>query len=217
MPYAALLEDGEVLKRPTRDVLGQLAEKSPRSVMIFDYEPDSLEPLAMLTHLESLKINNPMNLERLTGVGALTELRVLVLAPPMSAKRRIEVESYQPLTALAKLERLMLHWVRPRDLDLAPIAGMRHLRELEVTGVPEFTIEHYARLSAALPTTTGRCLQPYFQIQGVGLCRRCRGRTVLLTGAPKRARHWLCPTCNRTKLAEHVQRWEELKAAAATG
>jgi hypothetical protein len=37
---------------------------------------------------------------------------------------------------------------------------------------------------------------------------------VLLTGAPKKARNWLCPKCNEKKLAEHVRRWEEFKQAA---
>lgn len=219
MPYAALLEDGEVLTKPTREALGQLAALAPRSLMIFDYEFDSLQPLARFAALESLKISNPMRLSSLSGAAQLDELRVLVLAPPHSwdgSGRCIEVESYRPLAGLTKLERLVLHAVRPQDRDLSPIAGMRHLRELELHGVPEFTVEHYARLAAALPTTAGSCLQPYVQLQGIGFCGKCSGRTVLLTGAPKRARKWLCPTCNRAKLAEHVALWETFKATAPT-
>jgi ribosomal protein S27AE len=100
--------------------------------------------------------------------------------------------------------------VRPRDLDLSPLARMRHLREIEVSGVPDFTVEHYARLAMALPETAGRCLQPYVEIPGVGACGKCGGRSVLLNGTPPRARKWVCPKCNPKLLAAHVERWEAL-------
>ena len=128
----------------------------------------------------------------------------------------IDVASYAPLAALTALERLVLTAVRPRDLDLSAIARMTHLRELDISGVPEFTVEDYAKLAAALPRTEGRCLQPYIQIKGVGFCRKCKGPQVLLNGAPPRARKWICPVCQEKALAAHVQRWEAAKAARGT-
>ena len=91
---------------------------------------------------------------------------------------------------------------------------MAQLVEIHVAGVPEFTLPQYASLAAALPTTEGRCLQPYVRIEGIGICKRCSGQMVTLVGAAPRKRHWLCPKCNEKKLAEHVKQWEEHKNAA---
>ncbi len=120
------------------------------------------------------------------------------------------------LAGLKRLERLILAGVRPQDLDLSPIAAMTHLHEVDISGVPEFTVEHYARLAAALPIAEGRCLQPYNKLDGIGSCSKCNGRMVVLTGAPPRARKGLCPVCNDKKVAEHVAVWQGFKKAASS-
>ena len=88
---------------------------------------------------------------------------------------------------------------------------MTHLKDVDIGGVPEFTIEHYAQLSVALPNTEGRCLQPYFEIKNLAFCKKCKGGMVMLNSTPPRARTWLCPKCHDTKLAEHVRAWESFK------
>jgi hypothetical protein len=219
--YIPLPGNGHNLSRPTRDAIAGLArDATVTSVTIFDYELDSLQPLGALARLEVLKIMNPRRITSLSGLTSLSQLRHLALSTPPGSDgsgRCIDVESLRPLAALDHLETLWLMGIRPRDLDLSPIADLRGLKELDIGCVPEFDLEHYARLAAALPTTEGRCLQPYCSIQGIGRCKRCDGKTVLLTGAPRRARHWLCPSCNAKKLAEHVQRWNEIRTTAATG
>src|SRR5262245_30962276 len=197
MPYAAFHDDCETLSKPTlEDLRSVAADGTPQGLLILDYPWDSLEPLALFPDLGILKIQSAGTLHTLSGVEALARLRTLFVSPPPSwdgSRRCIEVDSYRPLRSLAHLERLTLLSVGPRDLDLAPIAEMRRLRDRHVAGVPEFGLEHYARLAAALPETSGRCLQPYTRIEGIGFCKRCQGRTVLLTGAPPRSRRWLCP------------------------
>jgi hypothetical protein len=219
-PYAGFLDDVHVVTRPAlEDLRGFAGGPGGQRLLIFDYPWESFEPLAVLPELEILKVQSNAKLKNLAGLSSLPRLRVLVISPPPSwdgSGRCLEVDSYRPLSALTGLEKLTLLSVRPGDLDLAPIAAMRrHLKDLHLAGVPEFTLEHYAKLSVALPTTEGRCLQPYSRIEGVGFCKRCKGRMVLLTGAPPKKRHWLCPKCNEKKLAEHVGQWEEYKSSAA--
>jgi hypothetical protein len=218
-PYAAFTDDVHVMTKPAlEDLRGLAGEPGGRRLLIFDYPWESFEPLAALPELEILKIQSGGTLRRFDGLASLSRLRALVVSPPPSwdgSGRCLEVDSYRPLGALAVLEKLSLTSVRPRDLDLAPIAAMKHLKDVHIAGVPEFTLEHYARLSAALPETEGRCLQPYTRIEGVGFCKRCNRGTVLLTGAPPKKRHWLCPKCNEKKLSEHVRHWEDLKRAAS--
>jgi hypothetical protein len=93
---------------------------------------------------------------------------LVISTPPTwdGTPRKTEVDSLKPLGSLSSLDRLLLLGVRPKDLDLSPIMKMTHLKEVDIGGVPEFTIAHYAKLAAALPHAKGRCLKPYFEIKG---------------------------------------------------
>jgi hypothetical protein len=220
MPYAAFHGDSQVVTKPSLADLRALADTTPTppsGLMIFSYPFESLEPLAMFPRLEVLKIQDSGDLSSLAALKKLPALKVLAISPPPSWERTtrcIEVDSYASIATLKRLERLVLLRVRPGDLNLAPIAAMTHLKELEISNVPEFTLEHYARLSNALPNTEGRCLKPYFRIEGVGFCKKCKGKTVMLNGNKPKTLSWLCPTCNEKKLAEHVKAWEAAKAAS---
>jgi hypothetical protein len=216
MAYAGVLDDAVVLNRPSDGDIRLLAAKKPRAVTIFEYPFDSLAPMAPLAGIEVLKIQDSGALRSLDGAGAIYGVKQLVVGTPPTwdgTGRRTEVDSFRPLQALSSLERLLLLGVRPKDLDLTPIMQMTHLREVDIGGVPEFTIVHYARLAAALPHAEGRCLQPFFEITGVGFCRKCKRQQVLLNGTPPRARKWLCPVCNRKKLDEHLAAWKAARRA----
>lgn len=213
MPYAGFFDDVVVLTKPSLDDVKQLAASKPSGVLIFDYPFESLQPLAVLAGLEILKIQDSGVLRSLEGTAALGSLKKFNLSTPPTwdgTGKRVEVESFAPLTKLTSLERLLLLSVRPQDADLTPIMTMTHLKEVDIDGVPEFTIEHYARLAAALPQAEGRCLKPYCVIAGVGICKKCKAQQVLLTGTPPRARKWMCPVCNKKKIDEHVRAWEEV-------
>ena len=213
VPYAAFHPDAHLVRRPTREALDALAASPPSGLLLQDYPFESFEPLRAFARLEILKIQGAKALASLAGLEALTSLRVLVVAPGPERDVR-EIDSFAPLRSLRTLERLVLYAMRARAGDHAPIEAMTWLRELELTG-PDLDVDRCARLAARLPDTSGRCLQPFTAIPGVGFCKRCSGRTVLLTGAPPRARAWLCPACNEKKLAEHVARFEAAKRAAA--
>jgi hypothetical protein len=212
MPCAALDGPCHVLHDPQREDLQRLAaEAPPPALMILGYAFPTLHPLAAFGALQVLKIQGAPRLAELAGTEHLASLREFVLSTPPGSDgsgKCIEVGSLKPLGRLAALERLVLLGVRPRDRDLAPIMRMQHLREIDIGGVPDFTLEDYARLAAALPHATGPCLAPYVEIAGAGQCRKCRGRQVLLNGTPPRVKKWLCPTCNSKLLAAHVARWE---------
>jgi hypothetical protein len=216
MPYAGFLDDAVVLTRPKEDDLRQLGLKHPRAVTIFEYPFASLEPLTPLAGAEVLKIQDSGALRSLAGADALYGLINLVISTPPTwdgTSRKVEVDSFKPLLALTTLERLVLLGVRPKDLDIAPIMQMTHLQDVDIGGVPEFTLVHYAKLAAALPHAEGRCLQPFFEIKGVGICKKCNRQQVMLTGSPPRARKWLCPACNKKKLDDHVAAWKAARRA----
>jgi hypothetical protein len=213
VPYAAYHPDAMPVRRPTLAALAELASNDPPSgFLLQDYPFPSFEPLAVFPRLAVLKVQGAKALASFAGIDALAALRVLVVAPGPERDVRT-VDSFAPLASLRGLERLVLYAMRARDGDYAPIESMTWLRELELTG-PDLDVDRCARLAARLPDTRGRCLQPFTEIPGVGLCKRCGGRTVLLTGAPPRARAWLCPVCNEKKLADHAARFAAAKRAA---
>jgi hypothetical protein len=218
MPYAAFHPDGHVLTNPSAADLARVArEVAPPSLTVMSYRLDGFEPLQAFRDLAVLKIQGAAKVHDLTPLASLNTLRELVIATPTGSDgsgRTIDVASYAPLTALVTLERLALLSVRPLDRDLAVIGRMPHLRELQVSGVPEFTLEDYARLSVALPGTESRDLVPYCVIKGIGSCRKCQAQQVLLNGTPPRARRWLCTICQAKAIAAHVAKWEAAKAAA---
>jgi hypothetical protein len=214
MPYAAFSSDCQVLTNPSAADLQRAAAQMERpGLMIFGYAFDALDALAPFTDLQILKIQGAPRLQRLDGIERIPGLKEFVLATPTGSDgsgKVISVESFAPLERAATLRRLILLSVRPADLDLGAVMRMTWLEELDIGGVPEFVMEHFARLAVALPNTTGRCLQPYAVIPGVGRCRKCDGQSVLLNGAPPRARKWVCPKCNAKAFAAHVSRWEAL-------
>lgn len=218
MPYAAFHPDAHVLTNPSAADLARVAlEMTPARLTILDYRLGGFEPLRLFRDLAVLKVQSAGKVGDLTPIASLAALRELVIATPPGSDgsgRTIDVASYAPLTALTALERLVLIAVRPLDGDLAVLGRMRHLRELQVSGVREFTLEDYARLAVALPETESRDLVPYCVIKGIGICRKCRAQQVLLNGAPPKARRWLCPTCQAKGLAAHVARWDAARAAA---
>lgn len=219
MPYAAFHPGAHTVTRPTAAGLAAVArDVAPPALVILDYRLDSFAPLQVFRGLEVLKIQGAFQVRDLAPLASLTTLRELVISTPPGSDgsgRTIDVASLAPLTTLAALERLVLMNVQPLDGDVAVLGRMTHLRELDVSGGPAFTLDVYAALAAALPGVEGRCLSPFFVIKGVGFCRTCKGQQVLLVGAPPRARKWLCPTCQAKALAAHVGRWDAAKAAAA--
>jgi hypothetical protein len=76
----------------------------------------------------------------LHGLSALARLRTLVL-------RSLDLENISSLSALNGLQNLTLHGLR-RVTDLAPLARLPRLRELQITGMPQLNVHHFAPLQA---------------------------------------------------------------------
>ena len=216
MPYAAFHGDSQVFTNPTLTDLRAIADTTPPAgLMLFECAFESIEPLVIFPKLEVLKIQSTGVLSSLDGLDRLSALKKLVISPPDSWERTtrcIEIDSYALIATLKRLESLTLLRVRPADADLSPIKTMTYLKDLHIARVPDFTLEHYATLSAALPDTEGQCLKPYHRIEGIGFCNKCKGKTVLLTAAKPKSRQWLCPTCNAKQLDQHVRAWDAAKA-----
>jgi hypothetical protein len=169
--------------------------------------------LAALPRLRTLYLQGVRRLD-LESIPPLPRLAALHLAGGSSAPLR--VASFAPLGRLGTLRHLTLENVRPVDGSLRSLASLGRLRELHVPNGLE--IEEYARLSGALPRTTGAAMTPFFAETtarpGIEMLFRCEfcGRTRgLMTGRPAAL---LCPECDATMVRRRVARWEAVRGSA---
>lgn len=196
------------------DFLGGLVDL--RILELSSLKTKSLYGVERLQRLECLVIDHAPNLHSLAPVALLQQLRHLSMSTPASwdsSGRCIEVDTLKPLTELSKLEHLTLRGVRPSADALRPLEVLKTLKQVDISHVPDFELEDFARLAGALPKASGHCLQPHFRMNFPWLCQRCRTTQEWLTGVSGKKRY-LCPSCDKDKLAAHVAAFERIKANA---
>jgi hypothetical protein len=177
-------------------------------------DPLTLDGLDRLTQLSSLTIYSFPRVHSLDTLGALTRLRQLHLSTPPSydASRKVHhVDSLEPLGELRNLESLVMRGVLPTLGGLQPLHRLVLLRHLEITHVYVFTIDDYAQLARALPVTEGHCLVPYFEATWTGSCKKCGRQRLALTAPPPHTPSVLCSVCNRDRLDRHIESWNRAK------
>jgi hypothetical protein len=160
------------------EVVATLA--SLRQLTLYDVRLDDLRWLARLGALRSLAIAEGPRLARLDGIEALSALRTLVLYDvrvrdlgPIGALRELEtlsidaaigerdlrVPTLAPLAGLSGLVRLRLAGVRAEDGSLAPLHGLRAVRDVFIGDT--YPPPELRALALALPDASGEWLDTY--------------------------------------------------------
>ena len=185
--------------------------------VLYLVEPHTLQDVSALGQVRELVLLHMPKVHSLEPLAALRELEILTISTPASwdaSRKCMEIESLDPLQHLTGLRALSLTGVRPMQGGLRPLHAMEGLRHLEISHVYDFGLEDYAELASHLRSTRGACLQPCF---GMGFplpCRKCGRQTVFLTGPRPRTRRYLCVSCDRPRLEEHIARWNTLSGRA---
>ena len=94
----------------------------------------------------------------------------------------LTVPSFDPLSRLQTLEYLSLCAVRPAEGSLRPLAALQKLKELVLSDI--FEVDEFARLSASLPRTKGKCLTPIYMDPAM-VCTRCVRRMCCSQESPR--------------------------------
>lgn len=225
------------VSRPTSALLRTLTELPYlRAVYLCDVGEVDLAPLGELPSLEHLIVSGARKLADVSWLDRPPRLRTLYLEnmkrldletlPPLPELRALQlggtmwstlvVASLDPLRRVPALQYLMLTNVRSRDGSLVPLRALTRLRELRLPNF--FKVEECARLSAALPNTSGEILTPFYMKPNRKAdgsytfpCKRCGGPCLMLTGRPASL---LCPACDATRIAMRVARWEVARAGS---
>ena len=180
-------------------------------------DPYLLDGLERLQQIESLMLYAFPRISSLNVVGALTNLKKLMLSTPPgydASRKCYEVESFEPLGQLANLEALTMRGIVPRTGGLEPIRRLTGLRRVDITHVYVFGVEDYARLAAALPLAEGHSLQPVFEAAWAGTCPRCGSAKIALTAPPPHTPKTACPICDRERIERHLTAWNRVLSQA---
>src|SRR5687768_9573516 len=200
----------------------------------------SLDALATLSRLEHLKCDDSGTLTNLAALSGLDRLRTLGL---MHLRKMKYLEEASRLIQLRGLTVSGSMWSHARVPTLAPLAKLRNLRSLHLTGVRVedgslstlttmknlrdltlanwFSTEEFAKLAAALPDLNAPGYQSMWWIpprpahqSDWDACDRCKAFTRGMTiGKPAKK---LCPRCDEAKIAKFAARWDALVEAART-
>ena len=173
----------------------------------------TLAPIARLRRLETLALTDLSKLTNIDEIAPLDGLRWLMIGGGMWSNHHLE--TLKPLTSLTKLECFLLISTRIRDESLEPLT---HLSQLRYLGLPNyFTINEFAALAAALPSTVGHHRSPWFREPppagqvGYAVCRKCGEYAPGMTiGKPRKM---LCPKCDAERIARHIARCNALVSA----
>lgn len=175
-------------------------------------EAHSLRGIEVLSQIRELVLVHIPKVHSLEPLAALRDLQFLTITTPPSwdaSRKVLEVDSLEPLSTLNALVSLSLCGVRPIHGRLQPLHKLTGLHTLSVSHVYDFDLRDYADLGAHLPNTVGACLRPYF---GYGFnlpCRKCGNQMIGLTGSKPRVRRFLCLSCDRARLLEHLDAWKK--------
>lgn len=177
-------------------------------------DPATLDGLDELQQLESLTLYAFPRITSLEAIGALTNLKKLLLSTPPgydASRKCYEVDSLEPLGRLSRLESLTMRGIAPKSHRLDPIRRLTSLRRVDITHVYMFGLADYAQLAAALPAAEGHCLQPVFDATWAGACPQCGRRRVVLTAPPPRTPRMACPVDDQARIERHVAAWNAAK------
>ncbi len=160
----------------------------------------NLSPLRNCSSLKGLGIVNFKNLHSIVELAGMKDLRKVVVEGGMWTRRTID--TLAPLSGLSKLEELDLANVKVADNSLKALEPLRQLRELTVANF--FPTEEFAWLSTRLTKTKCTWFMPYIDLE-YSACKKCgKNKMVMLSG---RGTSSLCKACDSTKLARHIEKF----------
>ncbi len=164
----------------------------------------SIQPLAQMTQLQSLHLENLKRVIDLSPLANLKRLQSLNFKGGLWTIQK--VKSLEPLSALTSLKLLDVSALQTLDESLRPLGSLEDLRQLCLS-MDKYPIEELAWLSAKNPRLK---LKAYAELGGHGVvytCKKCKSRDsfVLLMG--KGNRRQICKVCNADKFARHIARF----------
>jgi hypothetical protein len=169
-----------------------------------------LEALHALKKLQWLQFENIPASGDLAFLRGLPQLRGLEICGDWHSMKKLKVKSLKPLEALPKLEWLRLSVITAPADELVSLGKLPKLKYLHLDNT--WPMESLADLAGRLPHLDCSVFQPVFaEVQWMD-CKKCGQKSlVMVTGKGIRP---LCRDCDAERIRRHVEKFEELVAAA---
>lgn len=169
---------------------------------------ESIEPLAALSSLCLLEIENFKLITDFSPLTRLTSLESLAVTGSMWSRQ--DVGTLETFAQMTWLQSLALDTSKVKTLR--PLANLRRLKSIDVGN--RLPMREYAWLSAMLPNTECRWFKPYLDLSGIGFsrCVQCKQDSkVMLTGKGAKL---LCRVCDSEQIELHEAAFNAAKAEA---
>lgn len=155
----------------------------------------SLAPLAEMTGLRLLSIEDVIKVRDLSPLAELADLEGLQLSG--GVWNVFKPDTLEPLQHLRRLQELWMISIRVKDQSLRPIETLTELRYLQLNN--KFPTEEYARLSVLLPHCKCDMFQPYSE---------AHDDLVMITGLRKPFLH---KENDKDRIEKYVKQWKALQ------
>ena len=168
----------------------------------------SLAGLEQASGLERLLLEDNAPLEDAGALSALTQLKDLTIQGGFTAQQK--VTSLAGIEGLP-IEKLSLRAIAGGDLDLSPVARLKHLKELDLHG-PNFAREELAKVCAAHPWFYEELLDlKDYTLPGMR-CKKCGGRQKEMF--LRRGKFLMCPFCDAGAIERALAGFDGMVEAA---
>jgi len=186
-----------------------LAQLSNLEILIIE-DAVRLEDLGFLKPLANLRALHISDAKRLTDIGPIGHVERLVeLTLAGGIWNRLALKSLEPLRQLASLEYLGL-FASMKNGSLEPLRALQSLEELQLND--HFALEEYAKLSGFLPHVQCDHFVDLFRPFPHKPCKKCQNSTLL---QPKHTpSRMLCRDCDAAKIAAVEARFRDIAETA---
>lgn len=171
----------------------------------------SAAPLGVLGELPALvsvRLHNIRAASDLGFVAGMPQLRALTLTGDTHGPKPLKLDTLGPLVALQQLEYLCLAAIRVGDGSLAPLQGLKALRQLDLAN--QFSLAEVAALAGQRPDLACDLFNPLSEPVNWMRCKRCQQhRLVMPTG---KGLPWLCLDCDAQRVERLCAEFEAIRA-----
>jgi len=211
-PILATVKNLSLSTSPIRDL--SFLQQFPNLKYVAIRDCDNLESVSGITTLHEVKVLDLRGNKQLKGLAEIGNLKTLasLTITGTTAGSVLKMAGLQWITSLQALGELILKDIATPKSDLSPIAKLRHLKKLVIP--VKSKLEQIAYLKGSLPNTECYYFTPFYtelnKYEELLRCVTCDSPKVRLVGKGKN--RVICEQCDQELLDEHMKvfnEWQE--------
>ncbi len=178
---------------------------------IFSFE-GTLSDICNLMNLSKLRLIHMPKVNKLDELALLTnlvELSLESLPSWDSSGKTLVFDNFIPIGQLSNLKKLVIMKGIVKEHGLKPLGQLKKLQKFETDNT--FSMYDFAWLSSQLGDVDCKYFKSYHEVS-YSQCKKCGSNKVRLAGVTRNG--LLCPNCNKNKILEHEQIFNDIVSAS---